>query len=121
MNNETKTTKAILIDAENKTIKFVDIGDYKDILENGRFDTMTTAKIDRWNTLYVDDNGIANGIENGRQYGFTWNLFTPQGELFKKQDFYGNGIIGGITFWGEGADTTMTLEDMAKTITFWTK
>lgn len=100
----TKKTKAILIDAKNNTVKFVEVGNYTDIYKHTGFEMFTTVRLDaKGNTLYVDDEGLLNGTN----FGFTFDGYeTP---------LMGNALLIGTNIHnGEDADTDFTLEDVVE-------
>lgn len=98
-----KANKAILINAKDNTVKFVDVGHYTDIYKHTGFETFTTVRIDaKGNTLYVDDEGLING--------------TATGFVLKGYDgpLMGNAVILGTNLNnGDTLDTDLTLEAVA--------
>lgn len=99
--------KAILINAEAATVKFVEIKDYTDISKFGAYDLFTTVGLGGGETLYVDDEGLING--------------TAVGFILEGYDspLMGNGVIlGGNDRTGDSLSTTLTLEEIAAKVTF---
>lgn len=97
---ETKTQKAILIDAESKEVKEVDYNDYKDIQSILRVSIFTTGLVlndiqtERGDTLFVDDEGLINGTEH-----FFALYIDNQGHVFA-----GNGLIVGPENYNDDGD-----------------
>ena len=105
---KTPAMKAILINAEAATVKFVEIKDYTDINKFGAFDIFTAVRLnDKGDMVYVDDEGLINGTSVG---------FILEGY---DSPLMGNGVVlGGNDRTGDSADTTFTLEEIAAKVTF---
>lgn len=103
-----RADKAILIDAENRTVKEVIITNYRDISTFGRFQHFDAVQIDRrGNTVYVDDEGRINGTE----YGF---MIAGHSE-----PLMGNGVILGTNLrTGESKDTDYSVEKVRGMVRF---
>lgn len=101
-----KPAKAILLDAQNNTVSFVSITNYKDISKFGRYDLFTTVQInDKGETLFVDDEGLLNGTD----FGFEIEGYP--------EPIMGNAVILGTNFnTGDSVDTDLTLDDVAKMV-----
>ena len=104
--------KGILIDVEKREIKEVVIEDtLQSIYDQIKCDTFDCVQIHEENDVYVDDNGLFN--------------LTPYSKFFHyktyPQPLSGNGLILGIDHeTGDSIDTTLTIEEVKKNVTFLT-
>jgi hypothetical protein len=99
--------KGILIDVHNREIKEVQIEEgINSIYEQIKCDTFDCVQIHEENDVYVDDNGLTNKSMFFSYKGYP--EFLP-----------GNGLILGIDHeTGESIDTTLTIEEVRKNVTF---
>lgn len=106
--DDSRADKAILIDAENRTISEVVITDYSDISKFGRFQHFDAVQLDRkGNTVYIDDEGLINGTE----YGFLIANYPDP--------LMGNGVILGTNLrTGESQDTDLSVEQVRSMVRF---
>ncbi len=102
--------KGILIDVHNREIKEVQIEEGIDsIYDQIKCDTFDCVQIHEENDVYVDDNGLLN--LNEKSMFFNYKGFG--------QPLSGNGLILGIDHeTGESIDTTLTIEEVRKNVTF---
>jgi hypothetical protein len=76
----TKATKAVFVNAKDNTLSYVYIKHYTDIYKYCKYDVFTTVNIAKGDVMYVDDEGITNGVDfgdidgyqiiNGTNFGF---------------------------------------------------
>lgn len=94
--------RAILINPFNHTITEVNYtGDFEDIYLLIDCDTFTCVTVnERYDTLYVDDEGLINGKE---QAFFGWMGYP--------QPLAGKALLLGTDMNGESVDTTFSLDD----------
>ena len=104
--------KGILIDVQNREIKEVEIEDgIQSIYEQIKCDTFDYVQIHEENDVYVDDNGLLNLTDKSM-------FFSYKGY---PQPLCGNGLILGIDHeTGESIDTTLTIDEVKKSVTFLT-
>lgn len=105
-------TKGILIDAANRTITEVEVGDYKDIQAKIGCDCFTLCRLPKNEDLYVDDNGL-----------LTVNSNTPffSHADYPHQPFAGNGLILRCNPRnGQAAATKETVESVKAKVQFMT-
>lgn len=105
--------KAILINAEHKTIAAVTISNDADKrlkecqqLLGGYL--CIAHEVDEFNTLFVDDEGLFKEENN-------WFTFAGSNQPYP---FKGNGLILGVDDCGETVDCTCTLEQIAEKVSF---
>lgn len=107
--------KAILIDVHSQTIKEVEVtkdlsgSNLQSMYEHIGCDCFTCVGIDENNDIFVDDNGLL--------------FLTPFSRFFNykgySQPLAGNGLIVGIdNNDGESIDTTLTIDEVIKNVTF---
>ena len=107
---------AIKIDAENRVIKYVQIGsDYKEIyellgLECSCFTAPYIFRND--DTIYVDDEGLLSSMSLPG-----WVFFGEDGTVWK---FVGNGLILGGDGNGDNAPVKSSLGDIGARVDFMT-
>lgn len=100
--------KGILINVVTKTIKWVEVGDYKDIQKVIGCDTFTCTDVDDFNTIYSDDNGLY-GCENFFRFkGGYYDDPIPQNGL----------ILGDDHETGESVDCTLSLDYVKERVEF---
>ncbi len=119
-----KTIKAILIDAQNKQIKEVELepteglGYLQSIYKQLKCDCITSACGDLFNrlshTLFVDDEGLLKDEPMG---AFCIRI-GETGHLYQSQVLSGNGIIVGVDEEGECIDHALD-EEIIKDIVLW--
>lgn len=94
--------RGILINALEGNVSWVDIQDGdnpKELAELIGAKYIDGVRLGNGDTLYVDDEGLING--------------TAHGFYYEGRPYAGNGLILGITEWGEGTDCqTSELEVM---------
>lgn len=101
--------QALLIDAQNHTIRPVLVGDYKDIQAHCKVDLFDCVVLneDR-ETLYLDDEGLVNGT----RYGFRLVVKQEGKEVHKPLNIMGNGLILGCDDEGESVSTKLLPDDL---------
>jgi|694.fasta_scaffold08903_4 hypothetical protein len=119
-----KTIKAILIDAENRQIKEVELqstegyGFNESIYKELKCDYITSACGDLFNrlshALFVDDEGL---LKNEPMGAFCIRI-GETGHLYESQVLSGNGIIVGVDEEGECIDHALDVE-IIKDIVKW--
>ena len=92
--------RALRIDATTGVISEVIINDYMDISAEIGCRMFTSVRLSKNEVLYVDDEGLINGTKQG------FLIATNDGLLA------GNGIVLGITDWGDGASTQLSANDL---------
>lgn len=105
-------TKGILIDAANRTITEVQVGDYKDIQAKIGCDCFTVTSLPKNEDLYVDDEGLLKV-----------NIATPffYHKDYPYQAFAGNGLIMRCSHkTGKSLNTKETIESVKAKVTFMT-
>ena len=102
--------KGILIDVHNREIKEVQIEKgIQSIYEQIKCDTFDCVQIHEENDVYVDDNGLS-GLTDKSMF-FSYKGYPDP--------LPSNGLILGIDHeTGESIDTTLTIEDVRKNVTF---
>lgn len=105
-----KMKKAILIDANNREIKEVSLGDdYKEIYQHIGCEIFDVVRIDENNDVYVDDEGLLK--------------LSPESKFFfvegYPQPLAGNGLVTGIdNNTGETISTSLTVEQLKSKVKF---
>lgn len=105
--------KAILIDVYSETIKEVEVikcnGNHLDsINEHIGCSYFTCVRIDNQNSIFVDDEGFLRLNQSSK-------FFIYDGY---PQPLTGNGLIIGNNSQGDSIDTTLSIEEISKKITF---
>jgi len=98
--------KAILINAILQTITEIEIDSWRDISPALGCGCFTTVRVDKDNTLFVDDEGLLKQ---------TNHFFAIEGYSGK---LAGNGLFQGDDGFGDSVDTTLTVEEVARRVTF---
>jgi len=103
--------REILIDPKTRTISEVEYtGDYKNINEHIKADCFDIVRIDDSETIFVDDNGLSNGV--AEDVGF----FRFDGE--NPIALAGYGLILATNRAGDSVASKLALDDVRKRVTF---
>lgn len=102
----------ILIDVQNREVREVKIGEgIHNIYEQIKCQTFDVVQFDDMNDVYVDDNGLLYLDHNSM-------FFTYKG---CRQPLSGNGLILGIDHeTGDSIDTTLSIQEVRKSVVFLT-
>ena len=100
--------KAFKIDATNRTITEVEVGDYKTIypLLGEGVDMFECRDIDNHDTIYLDEEGMLKGPTV---------FFLYEG---MNQPFAGNGLVMGTNSKGESVNPKITLAKLKQNVRF---
>jgi hypothetical protein len=102
--------RAIFIDTKNRKVEECEFtGDYRDIQKKLGVDLFTAVRLEKNDTLYIDDEGLINGTE---EFFFSEKLYP--------HPLAGNGLILGTSWAGNSVSAKQALEDIG-TVQFMTR